>query len=74
MEYESFYLDSLNEFVKAKINADECSFRVLKLRTAQILKLWLWLAKGVVRNHEPNRLTVLVGPSWPIWFVMMSPV
>ena len=38
MGYETFYWDSLNEFVKAKINANECSF---KLRTAQILKLWL---------------------------------
>ena len=41
MGNETFYWDGLNEFVKAKINANEYSFRVLKLRTAQIFKLWL---------------------------------
>ena len=30
MGNETFYWDGLNEFVKAKINASECSFRVLR--------------------------------------------
>ena len=34
MGNEAFYWDGLNEFVKAKINASECSFRVLKLINA----------------------------------------
>ena len=34
MGNETFYWDGLNEFAKAKINANECSFRVLKLIAA----------------------------------------